>query len=56
MKELIEQAKKRLIELQTEDDYEEAHIEADDILCSLLTEFGAGDVVKEYHKIGKRHA
>lgn len=49
-KELI---KKSLIDLQSNDDTELAHIQADDILCSFLEELGYSDVVEEYKKISK---
>ncbi len=43
----------KLKEQQANEDQEEAHIAADDILCELLTAIGYEDVVKEYEKIGK---
>lgn len=30
-----------------------AHVDADDVLCSLLISLGFSDVVDEYHKISK---
>lgn len=52
-KELI---KKSLIDLQSNDDTELAHIQADEILCKFLEELGHNDVVKEYNKISKWYA
>ena len=37
-------------------DTEIDHGNADDLLCSLLTELGFGDVVNEYGKIDKWYA
>ncbi len=37
-------------------DFELVHIEADELLCELLTELGYEDVVNEYKKIGKWYA
>ena len=48
----IEEAIKRLKELQTDGDTESAHGEADDILCELLPK----EVVDEYNKISKWYA
>ena len=46
----------RLEEVQKMFDQERAHINADEILCELLTELGYCDVVKEYNKIEKWYA
>lgn len=43
----------RLLECQANDDTEDAHFEADEILCNLLEELGYGDVVAEYRKVDK---
>ena len=37
-------------------DFEMAHVEADKLLCELLTALGYGDVVTEYNTIGKWYA
>ena len=46
----------RLIELQNFDDYEEAHVEADNILCDLLESLGFNRMVEEYWKVPKWYA
>lgn len=51
-----EQAIEQLEILAKNDDYEAAHIRADDILCILLTELGYGDVVDKYEYVGKWYA
>ena len=38
---------------QENNDIEEAHINADDTLCNLLTDLGYKPVVEEYHKVNK---
>ena len=45
--------KNRLMELQSIRDKEIAHIEADILLCQLLTKLGYKDIVKEFNKIDK---
>lgn len=37
-------------------DGERAHVEADEVLCKLLTALGYDDVVKEYREIPKWYA
>jgi hypothetical protein len=37
-------------------DWECAHCDADDVLCSLLRHLGHGDVVDAFSKIGKWYA
>ena len=39
--------------LQTSDDPESAHYQADEVLCGLLSGLGYDVVVEEYNKIGK---
>jgi hypothetical protein len=46
----------RLKKEQTNWDTENAHCEADDLLCELLNEIGLQEVVEEYIKIGKWYA
>lgn len=51
------EALSRLRELQHPDSYpEDAHYEADDILCQFLEALGHGDVVEEFEKIKKWYA
>lgn len=53
----IEELHERLGELASYDrTYEEAHIEADAILCELLRREGHGDIVETYQRIGKWYA
>ncbi len=47
------QAIARLKELAASDDTEDAHIEADSVLCELLRELGYGDVVIAWGDIKK---
>jgi hypothetical protein len=47
---------KRLKELQKKEDIEAAHIEADEILCSLLEKLGYEKVVEEWKKVPKWYA
>ena len=47
---------RKMVELQSDNDGELAHIVADRLLCDLLTDLGYGDLVKEYDKIGKWYA
>lgn len=53
---LIAEAVAELMFLQTSNDPESAHSQADDILCELLTELGHESVVEEYSKISKWYA
>jgi hypothetical protein len=46
----------RLRKLQKDDDTEDAHKEADKILCEMLIKLGFEDVVKEYNEVGKWYA
>jgi len=51
-KEYIEALK----EYQVEGDVENDHLEADNLLCELLTRLGYSDVVKEWEKVYKWYA
>lgn len=51
-----EEAIEELKKAQVNHDTEIAHVEADDVLCQLLTALGCADVVKEYEKVGKWYA
>jgi hypothetical protein len=46
----------KAIEKYGNDDIEMSHVEADKVLCRLLTALGHEDVVTEYHKINKWYA
>ena len=46
----------QLRELQSEDDIESAHSQADSILCNLLVGLGFSDVVEEWRKVRKWYA
>ena len=46
----VKEAIERLKGLQKSDNTEDAHIEADDILCELVAIFVAGEVVEEWEK------
>ncbi|NNG05213.1 MAG: hypothetical protein HKM95_14110 [Inquilinus sp.] len=47
------EAEGRLEELQLLGDLEQAHIDADKVLCDLLTALGFGSVVAEFEAIDK---
>lgn len=46
----------RLKQEQGNGDTENAHSNADDILCEILTALGYADVVEEYQKVAKWYA
>lgn len=52
IKEAIEEMKK----LVNNADYEIAHIEADGILCDVLTKLGYKELVDVYEQVGKWYA
>lgn len=52
VKEIIEKLK----ELQKSDDYECAHIDADQILCECLDELGYKEITREFVKVGRWYA
>ena len=43
----------KLIQCQNNDDIEDCHSDADDILCELLISLGYKEVVEEYEKVEK---
>lgn len=47
---------KRMIEAGNQDDPEDAHADADDILCEVLEKLGFEDLVSEFNKINKYYA
>lgn len=47
---------KRLQDTQTWRDIENAHVEADDILCEVLLKLGYKDIVDEFVKVHKWYA
>ena len=47
------EAEERLEELQLLGDLEQAHIDADKVLCDLLSALGFGNVVAEFEAIDK---
>lgn len=52
----IAEAIYQLKDLQSSNDTEAAHAEADDILCTLLDVLGCKEVVKEYKAVPKWYA
>lgn len=46
-----DQALKELREIKSNEDGEESHMRADDVLCELLASLGYQDVVDEYEKL-----
>ncbi len=51
-----ERALEKLRAIALDDDTEGAHVDADGVLCDLLSHLGCADVVAEYQKIGKWYA
>jgi len=51
-----EEIKDKLISLQENGDTEDAHGQADDLLCELLKYLGCNEIVSEYHKVDKWYA
>jgi hypothetical protein len=51
-----EEALKELAEIKQNKDTEEAHVDADDVLCQMLSDLGYEDVVMAYHQISKWYA
>jgi len=51
-----ENAIAKLKNMQTEDDPEADHLDADRVLCSLLKTLGYQDVVAEWEKVKKWYA
>jgi hypothetical protein len=51
-----EEALEELAEIKKDTDTEVAHIDADDVLCQLLSDLGYDDVVMAYRQIGKWYA
>lgn len=53
---LKEKALEDLKPLVDNRDFESAHVDADNVLCELLTALGYEEVVAEYEKVGKWYA
>ena len=51
-----EEALEELAEIKQNKDKETAHIDADGVLCQMLSDLGYDDVVKAYHDISKWYA
>jgi hypothetical protein len=54
--EALEELATILQEEKESKDYEMSHVDADGVLCQLLTSLGYKDVVTEYHRVGKWYA
>jgi len=54
--EKVKEATERLQRLQKSHNTEDAHIEADDILCELVAMFISGELVEEWEKVPKWYA
>lgn len=52
----VSEATGKMKALVENDDYEEAHSRADDILCELLRDFGYNDLIDAYDQVGKWYA
>lgn len=52
----IEEYKKKMQEQIEDGDREEAHFQADTLLCELLVELGHKEIVDLYKKVGKWYA
>jgi len=55
-KETLEDIKKKMIDQIANPDTEEAHKEADALLCDLLNELALAEIVELYQKVGKWYA
>ena len=55
-KELIEKVKADLFKAVDNQDVENAHGDADDLLCDLLNGFGFEEIVKIYNNVDKWYA
>jgi hypothetical protein len=53
---IYEDAIKKLEKLTENSDYEVAHIEADDVLCTVLRTMGYNTLVDTYDRVGKWYA
>jgi hypothetical protein len=53
---IIKEAIEEMKTLVNNDDYEIAHIEADDILCNVLKKLGYEELVDVYEQVGKWYA
>lgn len=51
-----EEALEELKVIAKDTDTEVAHVDADDVLCQLLSDLGYNDVVMAYRQIGKWYA
>jgi hypothetical protein len=56
MSDIIKAAIERMKECVKNSDYEVAHCNADDILCDVLKQLGAKELVDEFEKVGKWYA
>lgn len=55
-REIAERVLARLRELKDEGDWEAGHIEADGLLCEMLTALGYEDIVAAFNDLGKWYA
>jgi len=53
--EFIEEVKQELTKLIKSQDPEMAHIEADELLCSLLNSLGYNETISLYNKVPKNY-
>ena len=54
--EIIKEAVEQLKALEKNGDTEVVHLRADDILCDVLRQLGAKELVDEYEKVSKWYA
>lgn len=52
----IDEALRKMEKLAEDDDYEDAHYDADRILCEVLEELGQKELVRAWEKVGKWYA
>ncbi len=56
MSDIIKAAIENMKECVKNNDYESAHLDADAILCDVLTQLGAKELVDEFEKVNKWYA
>ena len=56
MTDIIKAAVEQMKECAKNSDYETAHVDADDILCDVLKQLGAKELVDEFEKVNKWYA
>lgn len=53
---LLKESIHKMVKICDEDDTEEGHIHADDLLCDVLEKLGFSELVTVYHQVDKWYA